>query len=406
MQHISTRTQVHPVIDLRARQMRSALTPSEQKLWDAIRGGKLGVCFRRRFHSGVSSRTSLLRRYGWSWKWMARITGGGARRMRAGTVCSRAWAIGCRGCRARSLRATLMKLSVAFARNLRRNIGAVVARPARFVSCSRMRPYDDVRANTSYVTASLGGRDASPPAAPACPHRQRRRRRLRSAASRAAARVTTVHFARSVDALGTTREVAVNPAAARAILRVGRARRRCWHRGHPTRRHLQLAAGAGGRGRRYSDRGVGRTIRNRRFARLARIPPRQAGARLARYAAVRRRVRVARAVLVAEQQRRFVGEATLASVGQLVASPRIELPEETGPLMRIVRIRAPKRRSVAASVVVAHPTEVECVTDAALRPTLAVWCRGRVLPRLPLTRYLGRRRRRVGRFRCGAGRAR
>jgi hypothetical protein len=73
--------------------------------------------------------------------------------------------------------------------------------------------------------------------------------------------------------------------------------------------------------------------------------------------------------------------------------------------MRIIRIRAPKRRGVPACVVVAHPTEIERVTDAALRPTLAIWCCGRVLPRRPLTRYLGRRRPWVGRFRCGAGRA-
>lgn len=32
--------------------MRSALTASEQKLWDAIRGGKLGVCFRRQVPLG------------------------------------------------------------------------------------------------------------------------------------------------------------------------------------------------------------------------------------------------------------------------------------------------------------------------------------------------------------------
>jgi len=46
MHHIPSRAQVHPVIELRARQMRSALTPSEQKLWEAIRGGRLGVWFR------------------------------------------------------------------------------------------------------------------------------------------------------------------------------------------------------------------------------------------------------------------------------------------------------------------------------------------------------------------------
>ena len=34
-------------IELHARQMRSSLTPSEQKLWSAIRGCRLGVWFRR-----------------------------------------------------------------------------------------------------------------------------------------------------------------------------------------------------------------------------------------------------------------------------------------------------------------------------------------------------------------------
>jgi very-short-patch-repair endonuclease len=32
--------------------MRSALTPSEQKLWEAIRGSRLGVCFRRQVPLG------------------------------------------------------------------------------------------------------------------------------------------------------------------------------------------------------------------------------------------------------------------------------------------------------------------------------------------------------------------
>jgi very-short-patch-repair endonuclease len=52
MRHSVTHSQVHPVIELRARQMRSALTPSEQKLWGAIRGSRLGVCFRRQVPLG------------------------------------------------------------------------------------------------------------------------------------------------------------------------------------------------------------------------------------------------------------------------------------------------------------------------------------------------------------------
>lgn len=39
-------------VELFARQMRSALTPSEQQLWEVIRGGRLGVCFRRQVPLG------------------------------------------------------------------------------------------------------------------------------------------------------------------------------------------------------------------------------------------------------------------------------------------------------------------------------------------------------------------
>jgi very-short-patch-repair endonuclease len=35
------------LLEARARQMRSALTPSEEKLWHALRSRKLGVAFRR-----------------------------------------------------------------------------------------------------------------------------------------------------------------------------------------------------------------------------------------------------------------------------------------------------------------------------------------------------------------------
>jgi very-short-patch-repair endonuclease len=52
MHRFPDRSQVSPVIELRARQMRSALTPSEEKLWATIRGGRLGVCFRRPFPVG------------------------------------------------------------------------------------------------------------------------------------------------------------------------------------------------------------------------------------------------------------------------------------------------------------------------------------------------------------------
>ena len=40
------------LLDLRARQMRSALTPSEQKLWGELRGCRLGVWFRRQVPLG------------------------------------------------------------------------------------------------------------------------------------------------------------------------------------------------------------------------------------------------------------------------------------------------------------------------------------------------------------------
>jgi very-short-patch-repair endonuclease len=52
MHHSVTRPQVLPVVELRARQLRSALTASESKLWEAIRGGRLGVCFRRQVPLG------------------------------------------------------------------------------------------------------------------------------------------------------------------------------------------------------------------------------------------------------------------------------------------------------------------------------------------------------------------
>ena len=52
MHRFPHRSQVSPVIELRARQMRSALTPSEEKLWAEIRGGRLGVSFRRQFPLG------------------------------------------------------------------------------------------------------------------------------------------------------------------------------------------------------------------------------------------------------------------------------------------------------------------------------------------------------------------
>ena len=39
-------SQTSSLIELRARQMRCALTPTEQKLWEQIRGGRLGVWFR------------------------------------------------------------------------------------------------------------------------------------------------------------------------------------------------------------------------------------------------------------------------------------------------------------------------------------------------------------------------
>jgi very-short-patch-repair endonuclease len=52
MQRSTTHIQVPAHVEFRARQMRSALTPSEQKLWQAIRGGRLGVCFRRQVPLG------------------------------------------------------------------------------------------------------------------------------------------------------------------------------------------------------------------------------------------------------------------------------------------------------------------------------------------------------------------
>ena len=47
MRPILSRTLNSAALELRARQMRSSLTPSEQVLWSAIRGRRLGVQFRR-----------------------------------------------------------------------------------------------------------------------------------------------------------------------------------------------------------------------------------------------------------------------------------------------------------------------------------------------------------------------
>jgi len=52
MHRFPHRSQVSSIVELRARQMRSALTPSEAKLWAAIRGGRLGVSFRRQVPLG------------------------------------------------------------------------------------------------------------------------------------------------------------------------------------------------------------------------------------------------------------------------------------------------------------------------------------------------------------------
>jgi len=52
MRHSGHRPQSSPLVELRARQMRSWLTPSEQALWELIRGRRLGVQFRRQVAIG------------------------------------------------------------------------------------------------------------------------------------------------------------------------------------------------------------------------------------------------------------------------------------------------------------------------------------------------------------------
>jgi very-short-patch-repair endonuclease len=49
LQHTASAQQL---LETRARQMRSALTPSELKLWEALRSRKLGVAFRRQVPLG------------------------------------------------------------------------------------------------------------------------------------------------------------------------------------------------------------------------------------------------------------------------------------------------------------------------------------------------------------------
>ena len=50
--HILSSSKSSPLIELRARQLRARLEPSEELLWSAIRGGRLGVCFRRQVPIG------------------------------------------------------------------------------------------------------------------------------------------------------------------------------------------------------------------------------------------------------------------------------------------------------------------------------------------------------------------
>jgi very-short-patch-repair endonuclease len=53
MHRLSHRSFVtHAIVTQHARRMRAALTPSEQRLWLAIRGGALGVWFRRQVPLG------------------------------------------------------------------------------------------------------------------------------------------------------------------------------------------------------------------------------------------------------------------------------------------------------------------------------------------------------------------
>jgi very-short-patch-repair endonuclease len=52
MRHSARRPHTPPLVELHARQMRSSLTPSEQALWELIRGRRLGVQFRRQVPIG------------------------------------------------------------------------------------------------------------------------------------------------------------------------------------------------------------------------------------------------------------------------------------------------------------------------------------------------------------------
>lgn len=52
MRHSKQRPQSSAAVQLHARQMRSHLTPSEQALWQLLRGGALGVQFRRQVPIG------------------------------------------------------------------------------------------------------------------------------------------------------------------------------------------------------------------------------------------------------------------------------------------------------------------------------------------------------------------
>jgi len=124
MRHSVTHPPVDPVVELRARQMRSALTPSEQKLWAAIRGSRLGVCFRRQVPLGRFIADFVAPWCGSSLKWMGNIMHGGAWRMLAGTVSSVAWGFGCSAWRRCWLRGASQKRSRAFARRFGRPLRA------------------------------------------------------------------------------------------------------------------------------------------------------------------------------------------------------------------------------------------------------------------------------------------
>ena len=185
-----------------AHRMRVAPSEPERVLWLAL-GRRSSACsFGGRSCCRATSWTSSLRRRGWSWKWMVRITCFSAARTRAGTARSPQRGFACCGCPRRSSPAiSRLRFKRSAARcaanwaaerggrarleaRLRRRHDARRRRPPRRTksrretsSCSVTRsPTTNVAARQSIVTIAYGTRAGDPRPRPRTPLRARRPR--------------------------------------------------------------------------------------------------------------------------------------------------------------------------------------------------------------------------------------